>query len=343
MHSDYIPRGRAQPEILRSTAASLIGSDIGLNNSPAKTAGAEDSPAGVKSAGKPASPFTRRGMSGPDVQEASLSFDDFIDIVNPLQHIPVVNALYREITGDKISGVAQVAGSALYGGPLGLVSGVASAIVQQETGKDPGAIVIAALSGEKKTGIPSTAPAPAPVMVAEAPEAIPPSAPEAGAETIAIAAHEETAPAPTLIAQTGKPTPATPAPVDTSGMKFYSLAKVPRAGHDALAHMPIKDGPDVRLKSINRQAIAKAPAADMPVAAAVPLAPKDEAAKILGLAAGDDAAALAHATTPPAGAPGSNPLPPQLIQDMMLMNMQKYQDGLKSGTFRSGALLDVEG
>lgn len=48
-----------------------------------------------------------------------LSFSDLIDLVNPLQHIPVVGNLYRKLTQDTIDPAVRVAGGALFGGPLG--------------------------------------------------------------------------------------------------------------------------------------------------------------------------------------------------------------------------------
>jgi hypothetical protein len=47
------------------------------------------------------------------------TFGDIIDIVNPLQHIPIVNNIYRKITGDVIAPAMEIAGGALFGGPLG--------------------------------------------------------------------------------------------------------------------------------------------------------------------------------------------------------------------------------
>ncbi|MBT5663730.1 MAG: hypothetical protein HOJ06_00205, partial [Rhodospirillaceae bacterium] len=42
--------------------------------------------------------------------EDGLTFGDVLDIINPLQHIPVVSTLYRELTGDEISPGARMAG-----------------------------------------------------------------------------------------------------------------------------------------------------------------------------------------------------------------------------------------
>lgn len=55
-------------------------------------------------------------------KEKGMSFGDILDIVNPLQHIPVVSTIYRMVTGDEISMGARMAGGALFGGPLGLLS-----------------------------------------------------------------------------------------------------------------------------------------------------------------------------------------------------------------------------
>src|SRR5687767_4423961 len=74
----------------------------------------------------------------PDTGEADLSFWDFVDIINPLQHIPVVGSVYRELTGDSIKGVSRVVGGGLYGGIVGMVAAIGSAIVADTTGKDPG-------------------------------------------------------------------------------------------------------------------------------------------------------------------------------------------------------------
>ena len=53
--------------------------------------------------------------------EDGLTFGDILDIINPLQHIPVVSSVYRMITGDEIGVGSRLAGGALFGGPLGLL------------------------------------------------------------------------------------------------------------------------------------------------------------------------------------------------------------------------------
>ena len=76
---------------------------------------------------------------------------DLIDIINPLQHLPGIAQIYREITGDEISGAAQGMGSALYGGPIGLLTGTANAAMRQATGQDLGGKIFAALRNEPET------------------------------------------------------------------------------------------------------------------------------------------------------------------------------------------------
>jgi hypothetical protein len=70
-------------------------------------------------------------------------FDDVLDVVNPLQHLPIVGTVYRAITGDKIGDVEKVAGDTLYGGPIGLVSSLADVAFEKITGKDFGDTVMA--------------------------------------------------------------------------------------------------------------------------------------------------------------------------------------------------------
>lgn len=97
----------------------------------------------------------------------SLGFADLLDVINPLQHIPVVSTLYRELTGDTISEAARMAGGAIWGGPAGVIGALANSITEGETGNDIGATAMAYLRGEE---IGPAAQDPA-VIVAAAPQA----------------------------------------------------------------------------------------------------------------------------------------------------------------------------
>ncbi len=80
-------------------------------------------------------------------QNGDFSFGDFLDIINPLQHVPIVATLYRNMSGDQIGAVPRVIGGALWGRIGGFVSGLVNAVVDWFTGKDIGDHIYAALFG----------------------------------------------------------------------------------------------------------------------------------------------------------------------------------------------------
>ncbi len=81
------------------------------------------------------------------VVEGDFSFADFLDIINPLQHIPIVSTIYRAITGDEITGPARILGGALFGGPIGFMIAIANSIFEEVNETDLGETVLAALTG----------------------------------------------------------------------------------------------------------------------------------------------------------------------------------------------------
>lgn len=66
-------------------------------------------------------------------EDGKFGFDDFLDIINPLQHIPLVNLAYRALTGDTVDGAAQLLG-ALPFGPMAMVSTVTDLAFRSQTG-----------------------------------------------------------------------------------------------------------------------------------------------------------------------------------------------------------------
>lgn len=70
------------------------------------------------------------------------NFKDVLDLVNPLQHIPVVGNVYRKLTGDVLAPAMRVAGGALFGGPLG--AGLSLVGLAVEEGAQQGAAAAAA-------------------------------------------------------------------------------------------------------------------------------------------------------------------------------------------------------
>lgn len=73
-------------------------------------------------------PIDSTAMPLPPGQSPTLA-DRALDTINPLQHIPFVGFLYRQVTGDTITPEASFAGGLLYGGPIGAIGAVASMIV----------------------------------------------------------------------------------------------------------------------------------------------------------------------------------------------------------------------
>lgn len=94
-------------------------------------------------------------LTSPDKQAAEAKEDDFgifdlIDMINPLQHIPVLNYAYRSITGDEIKPISSIIGGAVFGGAAGAASGLISAIVEGETGKSVPETVMSFARGDRE-------------------------------------------------------------------------------------------------------------------------------------------------------------------------------------------------
>jgi len=82
--------------------------------------------------------------------EDEFGFWDLVDMENPLQHIPIVNHLYRDITGDEIKPASKIIGGSLFGGIAGGAGALANVIVEYETGRDiTGNVVAMMATGEK--------------------------------------------------------------------------------------------------------------------------------------------------------------------------------------------------
>ncbi len=103
----------------------------------------------------------KQAAEGPGFQpfgEDGFTFEDFIDIINPLQHIPIVSTVYRQLTGDDLDPGSRIGGGTLFGGPIGLVASLINVLVDETTGKDVGEQVLALFDGgapSRTTGAPS--------------------------------------------------------------------------------------------------------------------------------------------------------------------------------------------
>jgi hypothetical protein len=105
----------------------------------------------LPAAASPAStPVEQKSASSSDWD---FSFHNLLDIVNPLEHLPIIGTLYRAITGTRIGIPEKIAGDALYGGLWGAVSGVADAAFEAVTGKDFGSTVLALFTRHHDTAL----------------------------------------------------------------------------------------------------------------------------------------------------------------------------------------------
>ena len=135
--------------------------------------------------------------------EDGFGWDDFLDLINPLQHIPIVSTIYRELTGDTISPGARILGGAIFGGPVGFAAALGNAAVEQVAGKDVGELALSLFETEAPESETLTAEF-TPLPVASDPEAevlgrISPAAGGAAAPATKVAPDESAAePAPSL-------------------------------------------------------------------------------------------------------------------------------------------------
>ncbi|PVB62709.1 hypothetical protein [Labrenzia sp. 011] len=122
---------------------SAVDMTAAVGGSPQPQMGALEAHAAM---GRAASPAEKSG--------GSFNFGDFLDVINPLQHIPGIAELYRSVTNDQISDDARKAGNAFYGfalgGPVGL-----------------GAMLAYSAAGDRWSGSPQDV-QPADVQVADA-------------------------------------------------------------------------------------------------------------------------------------------------------------------------------
>src|SRR5260221_6632967 len=68
--------------------------------------------------------------------EEGITFKDVLDIINPLQQLPIIGSIYRQLTRHTLKPVARLIGGAIYS--LSITGAVSSALnnaVDYETGK----------------------------------------------------------------------------------------------------------------------------------------------------------------------------------------------------------------
>ncbi|MBP2310287.1 hypothetical protein GBZ48_23935 [Azospirillum melinis] len=289
-----------------------------------------------------ASPVINDGHNGGPVEiQGDMSFWDFLDIINPLQHIPIVSTVYREITGDTIQPSMRIMGDMLYGGVIGGMASIANAVIEQATGKDVGETVMASLGfggGDHPAASTAVADASGGPAASGSP-AEPQQAPAAGlAAALAAAKPADLTAAPSPApAATGQPirlAAASPAAAKAVSADA-SPALTAQLAAGAAPHpskMPARDTP------LASSALAKhsAPRYAAPVPGAV-----TASARAIGATAanggqpqagtGQPAPAQPGDAAPPAPpAAGSAPVTPDMLSETMMRNLAKYEQSRKA-------------
>ncbi|HEX2761458.1 MAG TPA: hypothetical protein VHM27_13130 [Rhizomicrobium sp.] len=75
-------------------------------------------------------------------------FQHILDVINPLQHLPIIGTIYRAATGERLDPVEKIAGDAIYGGLWGAVTAVADVAFEAITGKSVEDTVMAWFKGD---------------------------------------------------------------------------------------------------------------------------------------------------------------------------------------------------
>lgn len=262
--------------------------------------------AAVRPASQPLSAIIRSPTEEPYNETSDMSFGDFLDMINPLQHIPVVGTIYRAVTGDTIKPAAQVIGDIAYGGPIGGIASIFGAIISQANGRSIEDTMLASmgLGGEHPNPGSATAvaaadaaPAPQPAPAAPAPTVAVAEAPAAGASAAAAVASGASA-APAVSRLTDKA--ATP------------------IGEHRPSKMPARD--TVLANTMQaRQSVAMAQRSTTTPPKGPALPP--------GTVANASTSATANTNT---NTNVPTPVPQEMISDVMMRNLAKYEAAKKA-------------
>jgi hypothetical protein len=123
-------------------------------------------PASVLAQSAPGVPSSATGTAGAQPHEGF--FHHLWNVVNPLQHVPVIGTIYRAITGEHLDAVEKIAGDSLYGGIWGAIASVADVAFEGLTGKSFEDTALALFKSDGRTRVASTKVA-APTITADSP------------------------------------------------------------------------------------------------------------------------------------------------------------------------------
>ncbi|NQV22042.1 MAG: hypothetical protein HQ511_11560 [Rhodospirillales bacterium] len=162
-----------------------------------------------------------------------LTFRDLLDMINPLQHLPVVSTIYRSLVDDELSPGSRMVGGGLFGGFIGLGVAMFNSVLEDLTGKDLGEHVLAMFTG------PDEPDSQADVMLAAAtakPEATDPPAPAPPAIVAALIGSSPAA----------APMPAPPRPIIPVHREELSPPPPPSPPHPPTRSAALKEGAAIK-------------------------------------------------------------------------------------------------
>jgi hypothetical protein len=227
-------------------------------------------------------------------------FLDFLvglfDVINPLEHLPIISTIYESVTGHHMNPMARIAGDTLYGGPIGTAVGIVNVVSEEKTGKDIGQNVMAMVTGSGKKDDTATT-----VAQNDAPKASDIVWNDAPPVAVASAAA-----------------PADASPDDNVRLALLALAKQQNSTQ--------QDSSTPASTSSQRPGLWE-------TGAAKEVSSRPDAGNGLSLAQGAPEGAVASAQTgktpvsPPQDAPADAPeraIPPELIAQKMMSGLDKY-------------------
>ena len=111
-------------------------------------------PASVLAQSVPGVPSAATGTASAQPHEGF--FHHLWNVVNPLQHVPVIGTIYRALTGEHLDAVEKIAGDTLYGGLWGAIASVADVAFEGLTGKSFEDTALALFKSDDRVKVAST-------------------------------------------------------------------------------------------------------------------------------------------------------------------------------------------
>lgn len=75
----------------------------------------------------------------------TMTFDELLQGLNPLHHVPVIGTIYRAVTGETVQPIFRVLAGGLFGGPPGMIMAAIMAMMEET---QPGAAIAGVLRNE---------------------------------------------------------------------------------------------------------------------------------------------------------------------------------------------------